>query len=87
VIFYLMMTELIRSNSAACRCNKNRTNTKIHHVRLLVSTSPNQPTNSVFLSHKTSTSQPRNQPANMPIISISTTMHGLLEEERSRGAK
>ena len=35
-----------------------------HPVRLLVLTSPNQPTNSVFLSHKTSTSQPK--PAQKP---------------------
>jgi len=33
-------------------------------VRLLVSTSPNQPANSVFLSQQTSTSQPK--PAQKP---------------------
>jgi len=32
-------------------------------VRLLVSASPNQPANSVFLSQKTSTSQPKPAPA------------------------
>jgi len=32
-------------------------------VRLLVSASPNQPANSVFLSQKTSTNQPKPAPA------------------------
>jgi len=38
---------------------KNSREQYIHHVRLLVSASPNQPANSVFFSQQTSTSQPK----------------------------
>jgi len=42
---------------------KRKKTTYSQPVRLLVSASPNQPANSVFLSQKTSTSQPKPAPA------------------------
>ena len=73
------------------RCTTTNNNTLVLpsflSVRLLVSARLIQPVNSVFLSQRTSTSQPKNQPVNTLITTWTLTLHGgvfLFQRHRRR---